>query len=58
MISHIEADLAGADLTGADLTGADLTGADLTGAIFLDATLDGVIGAGFAGALNVPARYR
>ncbi|MEC9290712.1 MAG: pentapeptide repeat-containing protein, partial [Chloroflexota bacterium] len=38
-----------ADLTGADLTGADLTGADLHKAI-----LDGIIGADFTSALNVP----
>jgi uncharacterized protein YjbI with pentapeptide repeats len=35
-----------------DLTGANLSGKDLTGA-----NLDGVIGADFTSALNVPAKY-
>jgi uncharacterized protein YjbI with pentapeptide repeats len=39
-------------MTGADLTGANLYEADLEGA-----NLDGVIGADFTGALNVPAKY-
>jgi hypothetical protein len=47
-----KANLDGAYLSFADLTEADLTGADLTGA-----DLDGVIGADFTGALNVPAKY-
>ena len=66
------ADLSGADLSGADLTGADLTDADLSRAYLGRATLrgadlreadlryanlDGVIGADFTGALNVPERY-
>ena len=41
-----------AKLTGANLAHADLTGADLTGA-----NLDGVIGADFTDALNVPDKY-
>ena len=40
------------DMTGADMTGADLSGEDLT-----RADLDGVIGADFTGALNVPDKY-
>ena len=61
------ANLSRANLTGANLTGArpmsanlveaDLTGADLTGANLWSANLDGVIGADFTGALNVPAKY-
>ena len=46
------ANLSGADLAGAKLTMADLSGADLT-----KANLDGVIGADFTGALNVPEQY-
>ena len=49
--------LADADLIGANLTDADLTGAILVGANLTDAILDGVIGADFTGALNVPAKY-
>ena len=41
-----------AKLTGANLAHADLTGADLTGA-----NLDGVIGADFTDAPNVPDKY-
>ena len=41
-------------LIGANLIGADLSGALLSGANFLDAKLDGVIGADFTGGLNVP----
>jgi uncharacterized protein YjbI with pentapeptide repeats len=40
------------DLVGAFLAGANLSGADLS-----VADLDGVIGADFTGALNVPAKY-
>ena len=50
--SLTEAYLRGANLSGADLTNATLTEADLSGAI-----LDGVIGADFTGALNVPKKY-
>ena len=56
-----EANLSGADLSGAklflaNLSGADLSGANLSGADLFGAHLDGVIGADFSGALNVPAR--
>ncbi len=61
------ANLTGVNLTGADLTGAmlygavlyraDLTGANLTGVNLFAADLDGVIGADFTGALNVPKKY-
>jgi uncharacterized protein YjbI with pentapeptide repeats len=44
-------------MTGADLSGADLTGANLYEADLEGANLDGVIGADFTGALNVPAKY-
>ena len=54
-----EANLSGADLSGAKLFLANLSGADLSGANFnkadlFGAHLDGVIGADFSGALNVP----
>ena len=62
-----EADLTGAVLVGASLTeaylrGANLSGADLTNATLTEANLfgadlDGVIGADFTGALNVPKKY-
>ena len=39
------------------LRGAHLPGADLTAANLFGADLDGVIGADFTGALNVPAKY-
>ncbi len=45
-------ELRGADLSEANPTEADLFYADLAGAI-----RDGVIGADFSGALNVPAEY-
>ena len=45
-------DCMGCDLSGADLKGADLSDADLTGA-----NLDGVIGADFSRAKNVPSKY-
>jgi len=53
------ANLSGADLSGAKLFLANLSGADLSGANFnkadlFGAHLDGVIGADFSGALNVP----
>ena len=56
-----EANLSGADLSGAklfsaNLSRADLSGANLSGADLFAAHLDGVIGADFSGALNVPAR--
>ena len=60
------ANLTGADLVGASLTeaylrranlsGADLTNATLTEANLFGADLDGVIGADFTGALNVPKK--
>ena len=49
-------DLSGADLTGSDLHLADLSGANLPEADLFGAHLDGVIGADFSGALNVPTR--
>ena len=57
-----EADLTAANLRGANLSGADLghailTGADLSGANLHEANLDGVIGADFTGAFNVPPEY-
>ena len=51
------ADLSGANLTEANLTNADLSGANLTGANLTNAILDGVTGADFTGALNVPKKY-
>ena len=51
------ADLSGANLSGADLTNATLTEANLFGADLFGADLDGVIGADFTGALNVPKKY-
>jgi len=51
------ANLATWDLTGADLKGADLSNANLTGAILGGARMEGVIGADFSGALNVPDKY-
>lgn len=51
------ADLSGAKLYSANLRGADLSGSNLIGADFFDANLDGVIGADFNGALNVPSKY-
>ena len=50
------ASLVGANLRGADLSGASLWQANLSGADLFGAHLDGVIGADFSGALNVPAR--
>ena len=60
-VSCQECDLRGASLVGANLRGADLSGAslwqaNLSGADLFGAHLDGVIGADFSGALNVPAR--
>ena len=55
-VSCQECDLRGASLVGANLSGADLSGANLSGADLFGAHLDGVIGADFSGALNVPAR--
>ena len=67
-----ECDLGNADLSGADLTEANLVKANLTTANLSEATLeianltrakltganlDGVIGADFSGALNVPEKY-
>ena len=55
-VSCQECDLRRASLVGANLRGADLSGASLSGADLFGAHLDGVIGADFSGALNVPAR--
>ena len=67
-----ECDLGNADLSGADLTEANLVKANLTTANLSEATLeianltrakltganlDGVIGADFSGAYNVPDKY-
>ena len=52
-----EANLSGADLDDAYLTYANLRGANLTGAQLKEANLDGVIGADFTGAYNVPDKY-
>ena len=49
-----ECDLSGADLREADLSEAILAGANLRWADLSGAILDGVIGADFTGALNVP----
>jgi len=64
-LSNVElydADLTAADLTHADLSGANLSHADLTGANpshadLTGANLDGVIGADFSRAKNVPSKY-
>jgi uncharacterized protein YjbI with pentapeptide repeats len=61
-LSLEDANLSGANLSRtmlywAHLERADLTGAILYGADLTDANLDGVIGADFTGALNVPANY-
>ena len=48
----VECDLSGVRLFGETLSKADLTEANLT-----DAILDGVTGADFTGAVNVPAKY-
>jgi hypothetical protein len=58
----VEANLTGANLANAwlneaDLSGSDLSDANLTDANLFGADLDGVIGADFTGALNVPAKY-
>ena len=45
------------DLGNADLSGADLTRANLSRANLIGANLDGVIGADFSGAYNVPDKY-
>ena len=55
-VSCQECDLRRASLVGANLRGADLWQANLSGADLFGAHLDGVIGADFIGALNVPAR--
>ena len=53
----VGASLTEAYLRGANLSGADLTNATLTEANLFGADLDGVIGADFTGALNVPKKY-
>jgi uncharacterized protein YjbI with pentapeptide repeats len=45
------------DCPGCDLAGANLSEADLTAANLFGADLNGVHGADFTGALNVPAKY-
>jgi len=52
-----DANLTGATLGWANLTGADLTGANLSETDLFEANLDGVIGADFSGAEEVPAKY-
>ena len=49
--------LVDADLSGANLSAANLTRANLTDVTLAGANLDGVIGADFTGALNVPKKY-
>ena len=49
---EVDKDCMGCDLSGADLTGANLSHVDLSGA-----NLDGVIGADFSRAKNVPPKY-
>ena len=49
-------DLTKIGLPNADLFQADLSEANLTGANLIDAFLDGVTGADFTGAVNVPAK--
>jgi len=51
------ADLKGVDLSDADLTHADLYGANLSHVDLSGANLDGVIGADFSRAKNVPPKY-
>ena len=51
------ADLKGVDLSDADLTHADLYGANLSHVDLSSANLDGVIGADFSRAKNVPPKY-
>ena len=53
----MDEDLTGANLDGVYLSKADLCDAYLTGAGLDGADLDGVIGADFTSALNVPAKY-
>ena len=52
------ATLNGADLRGADLSSANLDMANLRDANLAEANVDGVIGADFTGALNVPGKHR
>ena len=47
----------GKDCMGCDLSGADLTGANLSHVDLSSANLDGVIGADFSRAKNVPPKY-
>jgi len=54
-LSHV--DLSGAELYDADLTQADLTGTNLSHVDLSGANLDGVIGADFSRAKNVPPKY-
>ena len=49
---ELDKDCMGCDLSGADLTAANLSHVDLSGA-----NLDGVIGADFSRAKNVPPKY-
>ena len=50
------ANVSDANLSDAVLTGAGLSGTNLMGANLLGANLEGVIGADFTGALNVPPK--
>ena len=52
-----DADLTGANLSDANLSDADLTGANLSHVDLSSANLDGVIGADFSRAKNVPPKY-
>ena len=54
-LSHV--DLSGAEMYDADLSDADLTGANLSHVDLSSANLDGVIGADFSRAKNVPPKY-
>ena len=58
----LDKDCRGCDLSGTSLTGVDLSEANLRGAILFNANLkwanlDGVFGADYSRAKNVPAKY-
>ena len=55
--SLIAANLDGANLSDANMPNANLTGANLSHVDLSGANLDGVIGAGFSRAKNVPPKY-
>ena len=54
---ELDKDCMGCDLSGADLTQADLPGPNLAHVDLSGANLDGVIGADFSRAKNVPPKY-